>query len=584
MWSRYTQEAAVREPKNYQGRLMGRIELRSLTYGLSPLRDQSRVALEILLAGTGLLLLMVCANVGGLLLARATAREKETAVRLAIGATRARIVQQWLAESLLLTIIGGVAGIATAYATMPLLQRMLPPARGLGVDPAELRALNLDLHPDLRVIAFSLALCALTAILSAFAPAWRSSRHDLYTALKTTISDTRHRRFQSTLCAIQVAFCTVLLVSAGLMTRSLTNLRDLNTGFDRDQVVIFTVDPYVRGYNGEQTWSLQQRLLEGARTLSGVENAAIANRALMRGIGLGNSVVLPGQRGDGIVNTSVNEVTPDYFEVMGIRLLSGRAFTASDRAEEGNVAPAIVNESFVHRFFPNQNPLGKQFATGSEFTKPMFEIVGVVNDTNYRSLREIPPPIYYTYSFGPKKYPNSFVLHVRTHGDPAELIQPMRQLLKSIDPTIPFYQVATLSEEVDRSLWAERLLAVLATSFSAFALTLSGIGLYGILSYFVAARRREIGLRLALGAESGHVIWLVTKRVVPALSAGLVSGAVLAFLAGSWARTLLYGVQPVDPRSATAALLLLLLIGAISAAIPTLRAISMDPATTLRQE
>jgi predicted permease len=232
LWTRYMKDAAVRDPKDYQSRNNGQLEVRSIAYGLSPIRDQSRTALVLLLAGTGLLLLMVCANVGGLLLARATAREKETAVRLAVGASRGRIVRQWLTESLLLTSVGGGAGIAAAYATMPLLVRWLPPARGIGIDPAELRTLSLDLHPDLRVVAFSITVCALTAVLSAFAPAWRSSRHDLYLALKTTISDTRHRRFQSVLCALQVALCTVLLMSAGLMGRSLSNLRGLNAGFD----------------------------------------------------------------------------------------------------------------------------------------------------------------------------------------------------------------------------------------------------------------------------------------------------------------------------------------------------------------
>src|ERR1019366_4467394 len=209
--------------------------------------------------------------------------------------------------------VGGGAGIAAAYLSLPILERWLPPARGIGLDPAELPTPSLDLHPDFRVVAFSIAACALTAVLSAFAPAWRSSRHDLYIALKTTISDKRHQRFQSALCGIQVALCTVLLMSAGLMARSLTNLRNLNTGFERDHVVIFSVDPNVRGFNSQQNWSLQQRLVDGARTLPGVESAALAGRALMRGIGLVNAVVFPGQKGDGISNTSYNAVSPEYF-------------------------------------------------------------------------------------------------------------------------------------------------------------------------------------------------------------------------------------------------------------------------------
>jgi predicted permease len=583
-WLRYMQDAAAREPQNYKGHLDRRLEVRSIANGLSPMRDQSHTALVLLLAGTGLLLLMVCANVGGLLLARATAREKETAVRLAVGASRGRIVRQWLTESLLLTFIGGGAGIAAAYGSMPLLVRWLPPARGIGIDPAELRTLSLDLHPDLRVVAFSMAVCALTAVLSAFAPAWRSSRHDLSLALKIAIGDGRQRRFQSALCAIQVALCTVLVMSAGLMARSLSNLRNVNTGFDRDRVVIFSVDPHVRGYDSQQTWSLQNRLVDGARALPGVEAAALAGRALMRGIGLVNEVVFPGQRGDGIMNTSVNSVGPEYFDVMGMHVLKGREFTAGDTTEDGALAHVIVNEAFVRRFLKGENPIGQQFATGKEFVKPQYEIIGVVNDTNYRSLREVPPPIFYEEKFGPKAYPDTFVLHVRTRGDPRSMIQPMRDLLRSIDPTVPFFQVATLSEEVDRSLWQERLLVTLASCFSIFAMTLAAIGLYGIVAYFVTARRREIGLRMALGAESGHVTWLVVRRVIPALAAGISGGAVLSLLAGTWVQSLLYGVQPFDPWSGSMALGLLLAIGLGAAAAPALRAIRIDPASTLRED
>jgi predicted permease len=587
MWTRYMSDAAARDPKDYQGRNNGRLEVRSITYGLSPIRDQSHSALMLLLAGTGLLLLMVCANVGGLLLARATASEKETAVRLAVGASRGRIVRQWLTESLLLTSIGGGAGIAAAYLSLPMLARWLPPARGIGVDPAELRTLSLDLHPDLRVIAFSIAVCALTTVLSALAPAWRSSRHDLYVALKTTISDKRHHRFQSFLCAIQVALCTVLLMSAGLMERSLSTLRGVNTGFDRDRVVIFSIDPRVRGYDSQQTWSLRQRLLDGARALPGIEAVAIANRALMRGIGLGNDAIFPGQKGDGIINTSMNEVTTDYFGVMGIRLLEGRGFVETDRQDQGKPAHVIVNEAFVQRFLAGQNPIGRQFAAslsvGKEF-EPQYEIIGVVNDTKYRSLREVPPPIFYTYGFGPKAYADTFILHVRTSGDPRAITQPMRSLLQSIDPTVPFYQVATLSDEVDRSLWQERLLVALASSFGVFAMTLSAIGLYGILAYFVSARRREIGLRMALGAESDSVIWMVIRRAIPALGTGIIAGAALSWLASAWIRSLLYGVQPFDPWSSSSALGLLVAIGIGAAAAPALRAVRVDPASVLRQE
>jgi hypothetical protein len=297
-----------------------------------------------------------------------------------------------------------------------------------------------------------------------------------------------------------------------------------------------------------------------------------------------NKAVFPGQKGDGFNNTSMNFVTPEYFGVMGIRLLAGRGLSKTDVAEEGKLKKVVVNQAFVQRFLAGQNPIGQQFATGREFVKPEFEVAGVVNDTKYRSLREVPPPIYYEPGFGPKAYPDTFVLHVRTHGDPHSLIQPMRKLVQSLDPEMPFYQVATLSEEIDRSLWQERLMVALGSCFGLFAMTVSAIGLYGILAYFVTGRRREIGLCMALGAESSHVIRLVAKQLVPTMAAGLLGGVTLSFLAVTWVRSLLYGVQPFDPWSMSAALLLMVAVGIAAAAVPVLRAMRVDPASTLRQE
>ncbi len=584
LWTRYMADDAAMHPQNHAGRIDGRLEVRSTANGLSPLRDQSRTALVLMLAGAGLLLMLVSANVGGLLLARASAREKETAVRLAMGASRGSIAIQRFTESLLLAVIGGTVGIAAAYAGIPFVAHWLPPARGIGEDPAELRSLTLDLRPDSRVIAFSIAICALAAIFSALAPIWRASREDLTLALKTSISDRRHARFQALLCGLQVALCTLLLTGAGLMLRTFSNLRDVNTGFDASRVAIFSIDPHVRGYDGDQTWQFQRRLLESARLLPGVESAAIANRALMRGIGLVSWIVFPGQQGDGLPNTSTMSVSPDYFEVMGMHLLAGRELTEADRSEPDKVMRVVVNEAFVHKFLAGRDPLGKQFAAGRSFVQPEYEIIGVVNDTNYRSLRETPPPILYSYQFGPNSYPNTFELHLRAHGDPKQLFAPVRALLQSIDPQVPVYERETLSEEVDRSLWQERLLASLASGFGVFAMALTAAGLYGILGHFVSRRRREIGLRMALGAEPRCVIWLVARRALPALVGGIVAGAAISRLAGRWVRSLLYGVQPFDTETAVLALALLLALGLAAAVLPALRAIRLDPASTLREE
>ncbi len=255
-----------------------------------------------------------------------------------------------------------------AYAGMPILMRWMPPAHGIGCDPGEIRALALHFSLDFRVAAFSFAVCGLTAVLCALAPAWRTWSSEINLALKTTIGDRRHSLFQSVLCGFQVTLCTTLVMSAGLIIRSLANLRASDAGFDREHVTIFSIDPQVCGYDSQRTWSLQQQLLSGVRNLPGVEGAALADRALMRGIGLVNSVVFPGRRG-GIVNTSVNSVSPEYFAVMGIRLLAGRNFEPFDVVEAGKLNKVVVNEAFGRKFLAGRSPLGKKFATGQVFSR-----------------------------------------------------------------------------------------------------------------------------------------------------------------------------------------------------------------------
>jgi predicted permease len=578
LWNRYMQDV-----DNSRGLARGRLEVQSIAHGVSPLREQSKTALVLLLCGTGLLMLMVCANVGGLLLSRATARERETALRIALGASWVRILRQWLVESALLTLAGAIAGGFIVYASMPMLMRWMPPAHGIGFDPAEVRTLALRPHLDFRVAAFSGAVCLITAVLCALAPAWRSAHRDLNMALRSSIGDRRNRLFQSILCGLQVALCTTLLISAGLVIRSLSNLRAADAGFDRDHVTVFSIDPHVRAYDSAKTWTLEQRVMNEVRNIPGVEGAAIADRALMRGIGLGNSVVFSGQLG-GVVNTSMNLVSPEYFGVMDMHFLAGRNFVPSEFRAEDTLNKVIVNEAFVRKFLNGRNPLGEKFATGQRFVKPEYEIIGVVNDTKYRSLREVPPPIYYDYGFGPKAYPDAFILHVRSHGDPRAVIEPVRRLLRSIDPELPLYQIATLSQEVDKSLWQEHLLAALTSCFGVFALSLSALGLYGILAYFVARQQREIGLRMALGANSRHVTWLVIRRVIPTLATGTAAGAALAWFASMWVRSLHYGVQPFDPVTTASAVLLLMAIGIAGGTVPTARALRVEPASALRQD
>ena len=578
LWHADAETADTTRRLNFEGRL----ELLPIERGVSPLRNQFGTALALLLAGTGLVLLMVCANVGGLLLARAMAREKETAIRLAIGAGRGRLIRQWLTESLLLAGLGGLAGIAAAWLALPALMQSIPPLRDRGGE-----LLTLDLHAGLtfRVAAFCVLACLSSAVIAGLAPAWRAARNDLQTALRTGSGDFRHGRFQALLAAIQVALCTLLLFQAALTVRTLQKLRALDPGFDREHVVMFSLDPSMAHYSGERIWMLQQRLIELVRALSGVKAAGAAGRGLMRGTGLKTSVILPGQKltKSEFMNCSFNEVSAGYFDAMGMRLDAGRDFRDSDigRAEP---RPAIVNEAFVKRFFGGRDPLQQVFAMGTAYVKPGFRIVGVVSDAHYRSLRETPPPAFYSCLCGPESEVSSFILHVRTQGDPRALIRPVSEALASLDPRMPFFEVRTLSQEVDRSLWQERLVALLASWFGGFAALLAGLGIYGTLAHFVAARRREIGVRMALGAGPRNITGLVFGPMALIVVSGLIAGTGVSLASGAWVRSLLYGAPAWDFGAVLSAALLLCIVGVAAGVAPAYRALRVDPAVALRED
>jgi predicted permease len=308
-------------------RTSSRIEVRSIEHGASYLRDQFRTALIVLMAGTALLLLMVCCNIGGLLLARSAVRAKETAVRLAIGAPRMRIIAECLIDSLAVTFLGLAAALPLAYAGVGLLVRSLPQ---LPISSFDLRTSSVNVGVGLRPILFAVTACVVTAMLSALPPAWRALRDDLYGTLRGTISDIRHRRLQAVLCSIQVALCLILIISAGLMIRTVSNLTALDPGFDKAHLATFSIDPTSAKYNSQQIWSLQQRLLAEAQSVSGVEAAAIGGMSLMRGIGIVTGIAIPGQ---GQQLTNMNFVTPEYFDVMKMRVVAGRTFQAGDKPD-----------------------------------------------------------------------------------------------------------------------------------------------------------------------------------------------------------------------------------------------------------
>jgi predicted permease len=449
-----------------------------------------------------------------------------------------------------------------------------------GAEPGDLRPLALNMSPDARLFAFFLAVSVCTAMLTSLAPIWRLSRNDLNLLLKTPAGEKRHRRLQTVLCALQVAFCSVLLVSALLSYRTISKLRAANPGFDAAHVVTFSIDPGMRHYDAARAWSFRQRLLAGARAVPEVKDAALSGMPLMRGIGLVTSLRMPGQQTADGFNTSMNVVSDRYFDAMGIGLLSGRDFQPQDA--DLSPEPIIVNVAFAHRFFGNNNVVG-QFAGVIGDGRPQYQIVGLVSDTHYRSMREIPPPVFYQ-PFLPRQAANRFLLEVRTTGPPDSMAAQVREVVRSIDPGMPVYQASTLAEEINRSLWQERLTMGLASSFAIAATILSVVGLYGMLAYFVIQHCREIGVRIAIGATTFEIVYLVSRKTLASVVGGLLAGAFLFAAAARSIQAILYGVDAVDRILIGQTLILITGISAAATLIPSLRAVRVDPAQALRNE
>jgi predicted permease len=564
-------------PEFVQTELARGMELDSIERGVSVVRDKFGSALRLLTIAVGLLLLMVCANVAGLMLTAAAGRRGEIAVRLALGATRVRLVRQMLTESFLLTAIGAAGGWLLAWIGAPLLVRALPPIRDLSTAPV---TLSLNLTPDSRVMLILLAAALGTALLFGLAPALSASKTSVEQVLRGARSS-RGWGGRRALVVLQVALCTLLLAATGLLLRTFQQLRHLDPGFDSEHVVTFTVDPSLAQYNDSQLKNFWQELIRRTHDLSGVVSVSAASRPIMRGSGIKSTVAVAGQkitRAD-FLNTSLNSVTTDYFDTLGIPLVEGRAFLASDLARS-KPAPAIVNQAFTRRFFPQGSALGQHFGYGAKgIGEPIYEVVGIVGDAKYRSLREVPPPVYYTVTDS-----NLSVLSIRTRTAPESVIQPVRKILAGLDAALPFTEIHTLSEEVDASAAPERLTAALATAFGCFATLLASVGIYGLLAAVVEQRRREIGIRMALGAAPSHIRQMLGRQAGAMVAGGVVLGLLAALATGRWVAGLLYGVTATDPVSLIGAVLLVTAVSTAAVVIPSARAARVHPASALRQD
>ncbi|HWN99930.1 MAG TPA: ABC transporter permease, partial [Blastocatellia bacterium] len=469
--------------------------------GLSELRSAYSQPLKILMAIVGLVLLIACANVANLLLARAATRQKEIAVRLAIGASRRRLIRQLLTESLLLAILGGAVGVLFAYWGKDLLLILRPWGGG---------ELAFDLKLDLRVLGFTIAVSLITGLLFGIAPALRATRIDLTPALKDSarsVTGGSRSLLTKSLIVVQVAMSIVLLVGAGLFVRTLRNLQSVDVGFNRENLLLFNVEPALSGYNNTQMVQLYSRMTERLEALPGVRSATVSLIPLLAGRGRTSSISVQGhtsQQGDEN-EAKVNTVGEHFFETVEIPIVLGRSLSPGD----GERAPkvAVINQMMARKYFGDENPLGRRFGFGGPETSAQIEIVGVARDAKYTGMRdEIEPTIYLPY---PQSVPRWATFIVRTSGNPTVMTASVREAMREVDTNLPLFDVKTQSQQADESLAQERLFATLSSFFGVLALLLACIGLYGVMSYGVARRTNEIGIRMALGATAPRVTRMV---------------------------------------------------------------------------
>jgi len=533
----------------------------------------------ILMIVVGIVLLIACANIANLLLARATRRRREIAVRLALGASRARLVRQLLTESVLLSVVGAAAGVLLAYWTLDALAAADVPLP-IPVDDAPVI--------DPRVLGFTGLIALATGLLFGVAPAIQASRPDVVPVLKneTLPAGGSHRgirglfSMRQALVVAQIALSLISLVAAGLFIRSLQDTQAIDPGFETRGVLVMTVNLGREGYTPDRGQLFYEQVVERVSGLPGVQHAAIAQNPPLAG-GFLRSVFPEGQdtTQQERVLVQVNSVGPGYFETIGIPLLKGRDFTRDDRT--GAPLVVVINEVMAERFWPGQEAIGKRFKF---FGSPEFTtVIGVARNAKYNGLGEDPIP--FIYQPIRQNYAPAAALHVRAGGDASLLAAPVRRSVQELDPTLSVFNVRTLEEQVAQSLQPARFNAILLTTFGGLALLLASIGLYGVANYSVSQRTREIGVRMALGARPSTVLRLVLGQGLLLVAIGLVVGFVVAWLlAARLPADLLGGVQPRDPLTFAATSLLLGAVAMLATYIPARRATRIDPLLALRTE
>jgi predicted permease len=551
------------------------IELKPGARGISWMRAMYSQPLHVLMAVVALVLLIACANVATLLLARGSARSRELFARLALGASRGRLVRQLLTESLACALLGGAAGVVLAWWGVKILASMVQVNSVVNVSP------------DLFVLGITLGISVLTGIGFGLIPALRSSRMAGMTSTFGRSSNFGMSKFNPAhaLVVLQVALSSVVLVGAGLLTHSLLNLEKQDLGFKRDNLLLVRTDARLAGYQPAALLPLYQQLQDRLNALPGVLSAAIAQYSPISNTDNSSSCSIEGYAppADKDMKVYTVEVGPHFFETLGTPLLLGRPIEPRDA--QGSQMVAVVNETFVREFLPKQNPIGRRMSLDSSFKPPGAEIIGVAADSRYYGLSEKPVPMAY-FSAWQSGAGEAYVgeLLIRTSHDAAGAAAEVRQAIHQIDSRLPVFNVTTLREQVDSSLYQERMITNLCSFFGLLALLLASIGLYGTIAYSVVRRTNEIGIRMALGAQRSQVLWMVLREAVALVMLGLTFGLPLAMGATRWIKSFLFGTPPVDLAGIGAAIVLMAAVSALAGFLPARRAMKIDPMEALRYE
>jgi len=563
--------------------LSQKINLQPGGRGASTLHSDFAQPLKLLMVLVGLVLLIACANVANLLLASGTARQKEFVMRLAMGAGRWRLIRQLLTESLLLAALGGVAGIVLAQWADALLLRMVSAGAGSG-------GIQLNLQPDARMLAFTVGLTLLTAVFFGLIPALLVTRTNMSPAMKSSgagfLGQSVWQRLSigKLLVVTQVAVSLILLVAAGLSVRSLAKLGEVQLGYNRDNLLLFRVDPVAGGFQGPAATHVYEQLLDRISAIPGVRVASVSHNGLFSHAESGDPVSVEGytpkQNED--MSSRFDHVGPGYFSTVGMPVLMGREIGPQDSGS--GVHSSVINQTFARHFFPNSNPIGRHIRDTYPGNPVDMEVVGVVADAKYNSLREEPVPRVYGPLFNPMWEQHTAMYEVRTFADLTSVSEALRQAVSGFGASLPPIKIDTMSGLVDESLQTDRFIERLSGAFGTLALVLASIGLYGIMAYTVARRTRDIGIRLAIGAEPGNVLREVLGETLILVLIGVAIGIPAAIGAAHFVRSMWYGMGVIDPVPIVFAAVMLACVAALAGFLPARRASKVDPMVALRYE